>query len=652
MIRTKVRCFRSNHAVFNVQGHILKKLTIQIQNYLKSLLSNQAINSTTQTENRDKTPHSKNEVDREMVFFVLSLLMFFAGIVWSGICLLGGLYSASILAFGYTLVAGFCVLYLFLSKRFYFVSQIQLLMNLIIPFIFQWILGGFEKSGAMMLWAMITPFVSQFISGFILRRFWVISFFLLLLISGAINTEVSTFTEFPVKIRGYVFVINVILVTSFIVFASRYFYVRMRANESKLSLSLDAVTTLKNHQDGDYFLTSLLVSPLTANRVKSLNTTVDIFIQQKKKFQYNNHKGEIGGDFCLADSIFLRQKKYIVLMSADAMGKSIQGASGALIIGTILQLLLDRTTKIINNQDLLPERWLRKAFAELDSVFDTLSGRMQVSFILALYDERFGVLYKMNVEHPQGIHQSGDTFRIMKDQVVLHKLGSGLPQKPLTLDVVQLSEGDSIYFGSDGKDDILLEKSEDNPIYNEDPIFFMNMLSQANGNLNETYSIIQSKGEIIDDFSILKLSIREIPFKSDAGFQLLQEKFSHWGCELNSRDNIEKRILSTVKTHMKNKRYPIAFGLAELAASTFPMNIQFFMLAAHCARKNDEFNKAIDFGEALVLRGVEKSENYLNLARSYFALGLHERSRYFLSKITGPLQQHPIVLKLWSKFPN
>ena len=98
--------------------------------------------------------------------------------------------------------------------------------------------------------------------------------------------------------------------------------VKERTNE--LNQSLQEVTKLKMQQDGDYFLTSLLLQPLGRNRLREDKVKIHFFVKQKKEFQFKKNKNEIGGDLCSADSFTLGDKKYSVFMNADAMGKSIQ----------------------------------------------------------------------------------------------------------------------------------------------------------------------------------------------------------------------------------------------------------------------------------------------------------------------------------------
>ena len=108
----------------------------------------------------------------------------------------------------------------------------------------------------------------------------------------------------------------------------------------ELQKTLTQVQTLKLQQDGDYFLTTLLIKPLMVNEAISNKIKIEFFIKQKKTFEFKNKTYEIGGDMCIANNIKLRGKNYCVFINGDAMGKSIQGAGGALVLGVVFRSII------------------------------------------------------------------------------------------------------------------------------------------------------------------------------------------------------------------------------------------------------------------------------------------------------------------------
>ncbi|HNH07449.1 MAG TPA: HAMP domain-containing protein, partial [Leptospiraceae bacterium] len=127
----------------------------------------------------------------------------------------------------------------------------------------------------------------------------------------------------------------------------------------QLNKSLQEVQTLKIAQDGDYYLTSLLLSPLQPNNNRSSRIKTEFLIEQKKKFTFRKWDSEIGGDICITDTIKLLNKEYTVFINGDAMGKSIQGAGGALVLGVVFNAGLMRS-RVEKYQGIHPEAWLKE----------------------------------------------------------------------------------------------------------------------------------------------------------------------------------------------------------------------------------------------------------------------------------------------------
>jgi hypothetical protein len=99
----------------------------------------------------------------------------------------------------------------------------------------------------------------------------------------------------------------------------------------------------------------------------------DFFIKQKKEFSFKKTSGEIGGDFCCFDEIHLKNKPYLFFINADAMGKSIQGAGGILVLGSMIQSALQRNKFFKEDQMLSLEPWLRELFIQIHKTFRDIS---------------------------------------------------------------------------------------------------------------------------------------------------------------------------------------------------------------------------------------------------------------------------------------
>jgi len=135
---------------------------------------------------------------------------------------------------------------------------------------------------------------------------------------------------------------------------------KVKERTRELQQSLEQIQKLKEQQDGDYFLTSLLIKPLMIESIHSEVIAIQSFIKEKKEFQFRNWKREIGGDINIVQDITLKNKPYVFIFNGDAMGKSLQGAGGALVAGVIIKAILTRTLLYPEYQNSFPEKWLKE----------------------------------------------------------------------------------------------------------------------------------------------------------------------------------------------------------------------------------------------------------------------------------------------------
>ena len=278
----------------------------------------------------------------------------------------------------------------------------------------------------------------------------------------------------------------------------------------ELKQTLEQVQNLKTQQDGDYFLTSLLVKPLSANKSDSSIVAVDCFVRQKKKFQFRKWKADIGGDINTSYSVILEGKKYIVFMNADAMGKSIQGAGGALVTGSVFQANIQRTRLNNRNQDITPADWLKSSYLELQKVFESFDGSMLISIVMGLVREDNGMMYYMNSDHPYTVLYRDRNASFIEEGTVMRKIGiHGLKEEEIRIKTFQLLPGDVLIAGSDGRDDISLGyDSFGNRIINENENLFLEIVEKGDAQIQNIYNMLKQKGELIDDLSMVRIEYR------------------------------------------------------------------------------------------------------------------------------------------------
>jgi serine phosphatase RsbU (regulator of sigma subunit) len=280
---------------------------------------------------------------------------------------------------------------------------------------------------------------------------------------------------------------------------------------------LHEVNILHEQKKGDYYLTANLLQPLIGNFIENSNVKIDYFLNQKMKFEFRKSPSQIGGDFILCDTLRLINKDFRFLCNADAMGKSMQGAGGALIFGSVIRSILNRTQysgQLL--QTTKPEEWLEDCYIELVKVFYSMQGTMSVSCILALLDDRTGKLFALNAGHPPLVLYRDGKASFLEEQEVNQKIGESFAYEKihnnnLKISKILLKKDDILFFGSDGKDDILLFNTENNTReINSNDQLFLECLEEAKGDLHKVLPAIEKRGALMDDFSLLSVECKNL----------------------------------------------------------------------------------------------------------------------------------------------
>ena len=110
---------------------------------------------------------------------------------------------------------------------------------------------------------------------------------------------------FP-RVIGYVFIFKVLSLAT--ILANKFVRLseeveelniglekKVKKRTAQLNETLEGVTRLKNQQDGDYFLTTLLSNPLIKNESDSSHVKTEFYTSQKKRFTFKGEEYEIGG---------------------------------------------------------------------------------------------------------------------------------------------------------------------------------------------------------------------------------------------------------------------------------------------------------------------------------------------------------------------
>ena len=305
---------------------------------------------------------------------------------------------------------------------------------------------------------------------------------------------------------------------------------RVAERTEHLNRSLQEVRALSERQDGDYYLISLLMQPLLPRPAALKTVAVEMALEQKKQFEFKGKRVELGGDLCLAQEVELQKRKYIAFVNADAMGKSMQGAGGAIVLGTVFGSLIQRTALSVSTGNRKPETFLRECYRELNRVFLSFEGRMLTTMLLGLVDEK-GKVFSINCEHPGLVLLRDGQAEFVPDEKMTGKLGiptgeptarsapgswsdlwsnltAGETAKGPGINQLQLQVGDVLLMGSDGKDDILKDPTADPGDareYNDDERLFLNWVERTDGRPDQILDLLRERGGITDDVSILSV---------------------------------------------------------------------------------------------------------------------------------------------------
>lgn len=441
---------------------------------------------------------------------------------------------------------------------------------------------------------------------------------------------------------------------------------KVQERTKELENTLQQVQALKDQQDGDYFLTSLLLQPFATNHTMDDRVQIDFLLEQKKKFTFRQYSKEIGGDLNIANQIKLNERTYSVFLNADAMGKSMQGAGGALVLGSVFESIITRTQLSPDARKTYPERWIKNTFIELHKVFEGFDGSMLVSLVLGLVDNETGLMYFINAEHPWMVLYRDGIASFIEDELMFRKLGTSGVAGEIYIRTFQLEQGDVVIAGSDGRDDLLISHTEDGKrIINEDERLFLRIVERGQGDLEKIYEELHSVGSLTDDLSLLRVAfveerdkvklegeklkdIKSLLSKAKSATESsdLQEAISYLE-EANSLDkNIPEIKKKFIQLYLKIKDYGKAKVMARDYSELKPMDTEIMYVTAFCARKVADLKTAIDFGERVRLRDPNHIKNLINLGHAYIASKNFERALNIMNSAIAIDPENQSLLKL------
>lgn len=374
---------------------------------------------------------------------------------------------------------------------------------------------------------------------------------------------------------------------------------------SELKDSLDKVQTLKQKQDGDYFLTSLLLKPLGGNYNDLRSVEIQILERQYKRFLFRKRELELGGDFSTSHTISLRNGPCGIFINGDAMGKSMQGAGGALVLGTVFKAILQRTLRSPVEQKKPPEFWLRDMFEELQAVFESFDGSMLVSLVAGIIEERTGMFYWINAEHPRMVLYRFGRAEFLEADPQIRKLGvQYFEDQSLQIRSRRLEVNDIVISGSDGRDDLLIGFDADGGrLINENELEFLRRVEDGDGLPTRIIEAMARQGSLTDDLSLIRISFRE-------DFSLLehdQQSAEESGPAYVDESSTHERLVEQLNKHFENQEWRRTLEVGDELDRVYGVADETLYRMAIASDRSENRALAVLHGSRYLLRAPDSS---------------------------------------------
>ncbi len=442
---------------------------------------------------------------------------------------------------------------------------------------------------------------------------------------------------------------------------------KVEERTKELNASFTEIKKLKVQQDGDYFLTSLLTKPLFINSNKSKLVKTEFIIRQKKAFEFHNKQADLGGDICITGNLKLgtveQYSSYTMALNGDAMGKSMQGAGGSLIMGVVMNSIMARSAANKRILNISPVKWLTDVYHELNSVFLTFNGSMLFSVTIMLINDETGETYYWNAEHPFTVILRDDKAEFLEGGLELRKLGSESEFEFKVLEY-QLNPNDTLILGSDGRDDILIKIEGSIREINYDEKLFLKFVEESKGDLNQLEIILKNSGELTDDLSLLKIGFQEnnpVPTKEETlqalNFAYAQSKTLYKSGETKKALDV---LLSAYSPNVHVPKFNRLLGVLSYQNKDFTMTVEvlskylkekpestellYYLSIAF--RKIGNYRKSIETGKRLFDLKNDHIGNLINLTDLHRLNSEIALAQFYFSKAFLINPENPSVIKL------
>lgn len=176
----------------------------------------------------DKPSDSEAEKQKHHFMIYMGLIMSLGGIAWGSISFAFGFFVAGAIPFAYAFITPINFWYFAKSKNFKTARFIQVLMSLLLPFVFQCCLGGFISSGGVMLWSVLAVIGSLSFYETKASRIWISLFILLTIGSWFLEPYIVDYKVHTTESVSVLFYVLNILVISSAIYGLVVFFINIR----------------------------------------------------------------------------------------------------------------------------------------------------------------------------------------------------------------------------------------------------------------------------------------------------------------------------------------------------------------------------------------------------------------------------------------
>ncbi len=324
---------------------------------------------------------------RKVVLLLLAGIYTILGLLWGSTYLALGFPLAGSIPLAYSVISGAGILYFLRSRHYGILCFIQLLLILFLPFFLQWSLGGFAVSGAVILWAILSPIGALMFAGTTRSIPWFLAYMLLVVLSGITGGRDVSHAALPPLVTAISFVMNIGGVSAIVFILLRYFV----EERERTMAALD-----KEHRQVRHSLS--LAMEVQQNLLPKANPTVNA-LDITGKSVYCDETGGDYYDFLNGDH---HAEGKITVVVGDV---SDHGIPSALLMATARAIIREHSSRLGSVSEIASDV-NRQLFKDVED-----SGRFMTMFYAEI-DRRNGRMLWLNAGHePALVYDPGtDSF--------------------------------------------------------------------------------------------------------------------------------------------------------------------------------------------------------------------------------------------------